>query len=158
MTTTGRRNCYSIGIITNRSAVVLMHNGDFGVEQSRHACGNIKIGGLAKPLHMDGLRPTSSVIRGGSFEQHLAARHMMLHWLATQKASAAVDTGRQCPRPNKHVKQAAHKAQASACNVMYPSVLYGMHEACTIYSWQYFYDCVTSSHLSWRGCVDIKVD
>ncbi|XP_075726945.1 uncharacterized protein LOC119163996 isoform X2 [Rhipicephalus microplus] len=60
----------------------------------------------------DGLRSTSSVIRGGSFEQHLAARHMMLHWLAIQKASAAVDTGRQCPRPNEHVKQAAHKAQA----------------------------------------------
>ncbi|KAL1430800.1 hypothetical protein MTO96_014665 [Rhipicephalus appendiculatus] len=41
----------------------------------------------------------------------MAARHMMLHWLATQQASAAVDTGRQCTRPSKHTKQAAHKAE-----------------------------------------------
>lgn len=62
--------------------------------------------------HGGGRQSTSSVIRGGCFEQQLAARHMMLHWLATQQATAAVDTGRQCIRPSKPVKQAACKAEA----------------------------------------------
>ncbi|XP_037581227.1 uncharacterized protein LOC119464360 [Dermacentor silvarum] len=58
-----------------------------------------------------GRQTASSAVKGQCFEQQLAARHMMLHWLATQQASAAVDTGRPCTRPSKPVKQAACKAE-----------------------------------------------
>ncbi|XP_077494193.1 uncharacterized protein LOC144104854 isoform X2 [Amblyomma americanum] len=41
----------------------------------------------------------------GRFEQRLAAKHLMLHWLATEQATAAVDTGRQRIQPTRAGKQ-----------------------------------------------------
>ncbi|XP_075531508.1 uncharacterized protein LOC142564398 [Dermacentor variabilis] len=58
-----------------------------------------------------GRQTASSAVKGRCFEQRLAARHMMLHWLATQQASAAVDSGRQYTRPSKPVKPAACKEE-----------------------------------------------
>ncbi|KAL3183629.1 hypothetical protein MRX96_033730 [Rhipicephalus microplus] len=94
-----------------------------------------------------GLRPTSSVIRGGSFEQHLAARHMMLHWLAIQKASAAVDTG---PRVEGWKAVQRHRCSGSGQTVKpaqpLPSCRHG-----TCYSRPI--KCRTTGHSHvWRKC------
>lgn len=45
------------------------------------------------------------------FEQRLAVRHMMLHWLATEQATAAIDTGKSRAQRAKPPRLPSHSAE-----------------------------------------------